>query len=194
MHAYRKGGGRLVLFDDVDVAVIVERTVEGERVAVPHVIRAANAKEPAEIQREIRTAQVEAAPRALAGVRWLPLWLLLPGFLRRFLWAAFLGNPHRRKKLMGTAMVSSVGMFGRGPAWGIPLTVYTLCLTVGGIARKPAIVRDRAGGRDERIEVREYLSLTLSMDHDLIDGAPAARFATHLKERIEAGVLPIERR
>jgi pyruvate/2-oxoglutarate dehydrogenase complex dihydrolipoamide acyltransferase (E2) component len=50
------------------------------------------------------------------------------------------------------------------------------------------VVRDGAGRREERIEVREYLSLTLSMDHDLIDGAPAARFAARLKELIEGGV------
>jgi pyruvate/2-oxoglutarate dehydrogenase complex dihydrolipoamide acyltransferase (E2) component len=30
---------------------------------------------------------------------------------------------------------------------------------------------------EERIEVREVLSMTISVDHDVIDGAPAARFA-----------------
>jgi pyruvate/2-oxoglutarate dehydrogenase complex dihydrolipoamide acyltransferase (E2) component len=89
---------------------------------------------------------------------------------------------------MGTAMVTSVGMFGQGPAWGIPLTLYPVCLSIGGIARSPGVVRDPANRREERIEVREYLSLTLSMDHDIIDGAPAARFATHVKELIEGGV------
>jgi pyruvate/2-oxoglutarate dehydrogenase complex dihydrolipoamide acyltransferase (E2) component len=186
MHAYRKGRGQLVLFDDVDVTVLVERTVEGARVPVPYIVRAANKKELRGIHREIRTAQEEPAPQALA-VRWLPVWLLLPGFLRRYVWASLLGNPHRRKKFSGTVAVTAVGMFGRGPAWGIPLTVYTLCVTVGGIARKPGMVRDSASRREERIEAREYLSLTLSMDHDLIDGAPAARFATQLKERIEGG-------
>jgi hypothetical protein len=73
----------------------------------------------------------------------------------------------------------------RPEAWGIPLTVYTLCVTVGGIARKPGVVRDGASRREERIEVREYLSLTLGMDYDVIDGAPAARFATPLKELIQ---------
>jgi pyruvate/2-oxoglutarate dehydrogenase complex dihydrolipoamide acyltransferase (E2) component len=187
MHAYRKGRGHLVVFDEVDVTVPVERTMEGKRVPVPYILRAANKKELTEIHREIRSAQVEEAPQARA-VRWLPLWLLLPGFLRRFIWATLLGNPHRRKKVMGTVAVTAVGMFGQGPAWGIPLTLYTLCVTVGGIARKPGVVRDGAGRRDERIEVREYLSLTLSMDHDVIDGAPAARFAAHVKELIEGGV------
>ena len=40
---------------------------------------------------------------------------------------------------------------------------------------------------DGRIEIREYLCLTLSFDHDIIDGAPAARFTQRLKEIIENG-------
>ncbi|HKT37817.1 MAG TPA: 2-oxo acid dehydrogenase subunit E2, partial [Ktedonobacterales bacterium] len=35
--------------------------------------------------------------------------------------------------------------------------------------------------------VREYLNLTISIDHDLVDGAPAARFTKRLKELIESG-------
>jgi 2-oxoacid dehydrogenases acyltransferase (catalytic domain) len=38
-----------------------------------------------------------------------------------------------------------------------------------------------------RIEPREILSLTLVFDHDLIDGAPAARFARGLVELIVSG-------
>jgi pyruvate/2-oxoglutarate dehydrogenase complex dihydrolipoamide acyltransferase (E2) component len=187
MHAYRKGWSRLILFDDVDVAVIVERPVEGQRVPVPYVIRGANRKEPAAIHREIRMAQQEEAPQALGGARWLPLWLLLPGFLRRFAWRALLGNPCWRK-ITGTVLVTAVGMFGQGTGWGIPLAIHALCVTVGGIARKPGVVCSGAGGREERIEVREFVSLTLSIDHDVIDGAPAARFAARLKELIEGGL------
>jgi hypothetical protein len=55
-------------------------------------------------------------------------------------------------------------------------------------------VRDHSNSEGERIAVREYLSLTLSMDHDLIDGAPAARFISHLRELIEGGVSTIQRR
>ena len=37
------------------------------------------------------------------------------------------------------------------------------------------------------IAIREYLCLTVSLNHDIIDGAPAARFVTRLKEPIESG-------
>jgi len=63
-------------------------------------------------------------------------------------------------------------------------------LTVGGIARKPGVVSDRAGGADgggrvEQIEVRKMLALIFSVDHDVIDGAPAARFGARLAALIE---------
>lgn len=34
---------------------------------------------------------------------------------------------------------------------------------------------------------REFLCITLDFDHDIIDGAPAARFAQHLSDLIESG-------
>jgi pyruvate/2-oxoglutarate dehydrogenase complex dihydrolipoamide acyltransferase (E2) component len=51
---------------------------------------------------------------------------------------------------------------------------------VGSIAWKPAVVEDR-------IEPRQILNLTLTFDHDVIDGAPAARFTRRLVELIESG-------
>jgi pyruvate/2-oxoglutarate dehydrogenase complex dihydrolipoamide acyltransferase (E2) component len=38
-----------------------------------------------------------------------------------------------------------------------------------------------------RLTTREYLSLTISVNHDIIDGAPAARFGARLLELIESG-------
>jgi len=74
-----------------------------------------------------------------------------------------------------------VGMFENGGGWGIPITPPTpLMMTVGGIGEKPGVV-------DGHIAIRDYLSLTISFDHDLIDGAPAARFTERLKELIESG-------
>ena len=38
-----------------------------------------------------------------------------------------------------------------------------------------------------RIEPREILNLTVAFDHDVVDGAPAARFVRRLLEVIESG-------
>ena len=76
--------------------------------------------------------------------------------------------------------VTAIGMFGKGAGWGIPINDHTLDLTVGGIAENPVVV----GGH---IAIHKYLCITLSFNHDLIDGAPAARFTQRLKELIESG-------
>lgn len=186
MHALRRGRDELVLFDEVDVAVAVERTVERVRIPVPHIIRAANRKSPAQITREIGGAVTETDPYGSLR-RLLPVWLYVPGSIRRLLLRTWLGDPVRRKRVTGTTFVSAVGMFGAGTAWGVPMGQnYTLGLTVGSIARKPGVVRDAEG---ERIEPREYLSLTLTFDHDVVDGAPAARFTRRLTQLLEGAEI-----
>jgi hypothetical protein len=112
-------------------------------------------------------------------LRFLPNLLLTP-FFWGFVW---LGrrDPRLWKRFAGTVGISAVGMFGSGAGWGIPAgTPTALTLTVGGIAPKPVDI----GGQ---IAWRDYLSLTLTVDHDIVDGAPAARFTERLKELIESG-------
>ena len=186
MHALRRGG-ELVLFEDVDLTVLVESDVEDAKIPMPHIVRSANTKSAATITREIRAAQVGDVPYARSR-RWLPIWLLVPGFIRELVWARVLADPHRRRRLTGTGVVTAVGMFGPGVGWAIPLTIYPISLTIGGISRRPRVISGGAepGQRGERIEPRDCLSLTLSFDHDVIDGAPAARFAVRLTKLIES--------
>ena len=176
VQAYRQGRRRLVLFDDVDVCVLVEHDVEGgRRLATPHVVRAANRRPYLDIHRELRAAQAGGALREMeSGGR-------LPGFAVRWFWRVLGMRPRLWKRLAGTVSVTSVGMFGDGAGWGIPISAYTLMLTVGGIATRPAFATSG------RIEPREYLSLTVSVDHDVVDGAPAARFIQRLKALLESG-------
>jgi len=178
-HAYRDWLGRLVIFSDVDVVTLIETEKGG--VALPHIIRAANRKTFQEISAEIRTIQVK--PRLSEqkqGINRLAPYV--PAIVRRLFFKAVMSNPHWVRKFTGTVVVSSVGMFGQGgTAWGIAfLPSHTLGVTVGGISRKPAYVEDK-------VEPREFLSVTLAFDHDVIDGAPAARFASKFKELIENG-------
>jgi len=88
-------------------------------------------------------------------------------------------SPRHWKRLAGTVAVTSVGMFGSGGGWGISPTNYALQLTVGGIERKPRFV-------DGEVVPREFLDLTVTVDHDVVDGAPAARFVGRLRELVEA--------
>jgi pyruvate/2-oxoglutarate dehydrogenase complex dihydrolipoamide acyltransferase (E2) component len=93
---------------------------------------------------------------------------------------ALLANPHFIKEYYGTVLVSSISMFGIGAGWGIPVPNHSLQITLGGVCEKPAVV-------DGRIEIRKVMSVTVSFDHDVIDGAPAARFIHQLKKLVEDG-------
>jgi pyruvate/2-oxoglutarate dehydrogenase complex dihydrolipoamide acyltransferase (E2) component len=179
MHAYRSGR-KLVVFDEVDISVIIEREMDGDKAPIfPHVIKAANTKTIGEIHDEIRTAQRDQIGSS-GKAHWVGRYWFLPRIIRSLIWRRLLSSPNWRKRVTGTVGISAIGMFGSGPAWGIPIPTYTLSITVGGIAEKPGVV-------DGRIEIREYLSITASFDHDIIDGAPAARFTQRLKELIESG-------
>jgi hypothetical protein len=181
IHAYRKGRAELILFDEVDVTIPVEREVEGQKIPVNLIVRGANLKSLAAIDGEIRTAKTGENPQSRA-IHWVWLWLLLPALLRRFVWKRLLANPYRRKRITGTTVVTNAGMFGSGTGWGMFPSPYTASLLVGSIARKPAVVGDR-------VEEREYLCLTVTVDHDVVDGAVAARFTQRLKELIEGASL-----
>jgi pyruvate/2-oxoglutarate dehydrogenase complex dihydrolipoamide acyltransferase (E2) component len=39
------------------------------------------------------------------------------------------------------------------------------------------------------VAIREYVNLTLSFDHDIVDVAPAARFAKVTRELVEAATV-----
>ncbi|HEU4457104.1 MAG TPA: 2-oxo acid dehydrogenase subunit E2 [Longimicrobium sp.] len=176
VQAYRLGRRRLVVFDDVDVCVLVEHAAaDGPPVASPHVIRAADRRSYVEIHQELRALQAGRATREMEAGGWIP------GVLWRGFWRLLERRPRLHRRVAGTVGVTAVGMFGRGAGFGIPISDYTLMLTVGGIAERPAFA---AGGSIER---REYLSLTVSVDHDVVDGAPAARFIQRLKELLESG-------
>ena len=178
VQAFRLGSKRLILFEDVDVYTLINRDVDGQELPITYIIRAANRKTVREIHHEIRAAQVQEVEKDL---KWLQV---LPDFIfRLFFWVfSLIGRryPQVWKKYVGTVGITAVGMFGKGTGWAIPPALPTLTLTVGGIGEKPVLV-------DGHIALRDYLSLTISFDHDIIDGAPAARFTTRLKELIEGG-------
>ena len=178
LNAYRSWRNQLVLFDEVDVNMLFEVDVDGKKTIRPHILRGVNKKCLRELHDEIRAFQSQH--QTSRESKFIERFVRLPGVVRRtFLWALF-KNPRLVKDYYGTVMVSSIGMFGTGGGWGIPVPNHTLQLTLGGIAEKPGVV-------DHRVEVRKYLSVTVSFDHDIVDGAPAARFIRRLKELVESG-------
>ena len=185
VHAFRQGSNELIIFDDVDISILVEKEVDGQKAPLPVVIRKTNEKSLAEIHAEIQTAKsrpvIDEKDYAMTddSFGWgIKIFLALPQFLRLILWRWILSNPRRVQKMMGSVVVTSVGMMGNLKGWAIPASIPPICFAFGSIVRKPGI-------KGERIEIREYLPMTILIDHDVVDGAPATRFISRLTEIIE---------
>ncbi|MCO6450470.1 MAG: 2-oxo acid dehydrogenase subunit E2 [Caldilineales bacterium] len=177
LHAYRNWRDQLILFDEVDANMLFEVEVGGTKTIRPHIMRGINKKTLRQLHAEIRAFQSQH--HASEESKFIDRFVMLPGFIRRTaLWALF-KNPRWIKDFYGTVLVSSIGMFGTGGGWGIPVPNHTLQLTLGGIAEKPVVV-------EHKIEVRQMMSVTVSVDHDIVDGGPAARFIQRLKELVES--------
>jgi len=177
MQAYRTWRDKLILFDDVDVNTMFEVEVDGRRIIRPHIIRAVNKKTFKDIHMEIRAFQKgHEGEREGKFIGW---FVLLPAFIRRFFLGVLFRIPGLLKEMNGTVSLTAVGMFGNGAGWGIPVSNHTLQITLGGIAERPVLV-------NRQLENRELLCVTVSFDHDIIDGAPAARFIQRLKELVES--------
>ena len=86
-----------------------------------------------------------------------------------------------KKKHFGTVGVTAIGMKGQFPGWAIGMggPIATLII-VGGIVKKPGVINDQ-------IQIREYLHITVTADHSVVDGGPLVRFVSRLTELIETG-------
>ncbi len=84
------------------------------------------------------------------------------------------------RQAFGTAMVSSVGMFGIQHAYA-PLSPYyrvPMLVLVGEVAKKAVVV-------DDQIEARPVLSAAATLDHRYVDGYHAARIAKSFRSYLE---------
>jgi pyruvate/2-oxoglutarate dehydrogenase complex dihydrolipoamide acyltransferase (E2) component len=186
-HALMLKKSELILFNNIDIATVIEREVSGVRVPLATVIRKVNEKSAQEITAELNAAKslkIKDESDYVIGGKFpkflMKLYYSLPQFLRVFIMNRILRNPFRHKESMGTVMVTSVGMAGRLPGWIIPKTMHNLSFAVGAIVKKPWVVKNS-------IEIREILHLSVLFDHDVIDGVPAVRFVSDLVEYIEHG-------
>jgi pyruvate/2-oxoglutarate dehydrogenase complex dihydrolipoamide acyltransferase (E2) component len=172
-----------VIFDAVNINILIETTLEGRPYPVNYILRAANEKTVMEINQEIREAQKKREEDYTEDKenRAVKMLLSAPRFLRNLLfWRKALKDPVFIAEKMGTVALTSIGRFAESGGWAIPLGMQALNIAVGGIAERPGYVGNT-------IEKREYLSLTVTLDHDVVDGAPATRFVSRLVELLEDG-------
>lgn len=185
VQAYLKGRKQLVLFDDVDVGLMVEHKDGEKRALMGYVVRCANRKTYRQIHEEIRSVQSQPAPANRGMPSWYRSAMMLPwplsSLFKALLALSMSRDPTIAVAMAGTISLSSVGMFGGGHGgWGLSPTPQPLAVVVGGTALKPACI-------EGRIEPREILNLTVMFNHDIIDGAPATRFTRRFVELIESG-------
>lgn len=183
IQAYRGGlwGQEWIVFDDVDIALIVEKTIEGSAMPWIHTIRACNRQSMASFSRAIQRAKNEQIESTL---RWRigRAIMHLPTLIRRLAWLLPRHNPFFMKFLVGTVAVTSVGMFSRGNLALLPATPLTLTLAIGSI-------ESRAMFQEGEWVQREYITLSLCADHAIVDGAPLARFIETMRGKLRTPEL-----
>ena len=109
---------------------------------------------------------------------------MLPKWYLKFVFRRFSNKPFKIKQRFGTTYVASVSGFTDVSGFAIPYIEggnRPLSFAIGSIVKKPGVI-------NSEIKIREFLSLTICINHDLVDGAPAARFVTSLKQRIEGNL------
>ncbi|MFZ1385450.1 MAG: 2-oxo acid dehydrogenase subunit E2 [Propionicimonas sp.] len=173
LNAFRRGRS-LVFLDEVIIEVLVERRIDGQPAVGYLPIRHANATSLRDIHDQIRASQA-STDKTIAGQRWLEL---VPAFVAPLL-MTWMQRSIGWGLRLGVAGVNNVGT-ANAAGWGLSPGAGTLGITLGGIAPRPRLV-------DGQLVEREIAHLTVTVDHDVVDGAPAARFTARLLELLAAG-------
>ncbi len=189
VHVYRSWRGQLVFHRHVDVATMVEVQTPQGPFPLAHVVRDADIRDVADLSAELRGVkhdpEVSGSGRLLE--RAAPTVARIPGAIEAMY--AVMGRSTHVRQRTGTVVLTSVGMFAAGGGFAVtPLSLMSLQVVVGGMARRPRIV-------DGQVEARDVLDLTVTVDHNVVDGAPAARFGAELRRLVEdACVLSVSSR
>lgn len=171
---------KLVLLNDVTVNTLIEREFNGEKIPDSIAVKQAQLKTYRQIQREIKSTKCnQNSPLyAISKFNWVKY---IPSFLLR----AFIKLADQNIKMAkryGKVAVTAVGMFSKEPIWFIPHGTATVMVTVGSISNKVITY-------ENKLVEHEHLCLTVSFDHNIVDGAPAARFMNQFIETIKSGSL-----
>lgn len=183
VHAYRNWRGQLVQHRGVDVQTLIEVPTADGPFGLVHIVRGADRRGVAGISAELREVKADAAitrsgrslsTLASAGGR-------VPGGYR-LMYAVMRRSP-RAHRATGTVQVTAVGMFGGGSGFAIaPPTLASLTVVIGGASSRPVAVSGQ-------VEVREVLDLTVTVDHNVVDGAPATRFAAEFRRLLSSAAV-----
>ena len=183
--AYLYNKKKLIIFNNINISILVEKKINDKKVPLPVVIEKTNEKSALEITNEIENAKSQELSSSDLVINKQSnflerLYYHMPGFLRRSVWKFMLRNPKIAYKKMGNAVITSVGMIGRINGWFIQKSVHPISFGIGSVLKKAVVINNE-------IRVREILNMTILIDHDVIDGAPMVRFLNDLTRSLESG-------
>jgi len=89
------------------------------------------------------------------------------------------GKLSREDLTGGTFTITNLGMYGVETFIPIINPPEAAILGVGKVTEKPVVV-------DNKIKIKPVMYLSLSFDHRIVDGAPAARFLQRVKQILES--------
>ncbi len=192
MQAIKYRRRKMVIFEDVDVNFIVEREVNGVKTPTIVMIRKAQEKSVQELTDILRgTQQIKddsMVDKEQEGGSATAALLNIPSRIRRFLFHSLFKNPFLRRQFNGTIGMTSIGMFAGGGGTSIPIAIENLSINAGGIQVRPGYVLKKNGEYDtSKVVPREYLWITVNIDHITVDGGPITRFVAKLRARVREG-------
>lgn len=185
--AFLSGKQKTIVFNDINVSIMVEKALNGEKFPLPILLERANTLNIETITKELTDSKSKILTKndvviGRKATSFERLYYNLPGFFRKLIWRYLLAHPKTVFPKMGNVAVTSLGMYGKINGWFIPASIHPLCFGIGSIIKKPVVVNDK-------IEIREILNMTVLLDHDVIDGAQMARFINRLTKNVEKGIF-----
>lgn len=154
------------------------------------VVRRADTKSVVDICRElrerskrIRRNEDKEVSKVKSNLEWIPP-VMLKAALRAVDKVSYNLNislPGMPRDPFGSAMVTSMGMFGIARAWAplFPPSHCAMIVMAGAVERRPWVTHVNG---EETLEIRPVMTLTVSFDHRVMDGVLGAK----LTRRIDA--------
>ncbi len=153
------------------------------RSAFPHVLYDADVRDVPDLTAELHRVKREPSA-SLSGTlleRAALVATRIPGAVPAMY--AVMARSVAARQRTGTVAVTAVGMFAGGGGFGLtPPALMSLQVVVGGMTQRPRAIHGQ-------VEVRDILDLTVTIDHNVVDGAPATRFGAALRELIESAAV-----
>jgi len=182
IRTFRYRRNKTITFADVDIKCMIDREVDGRRIPIHYMFRQVDKKSFKEIHTQMRNVQeklLDSDKFESKQKKSQNRLIRLPRFVRKLLWRYMITNPFKHKQNIGIVGISSLGKFTKGlNGWAIPQTMHQTQVLVCPISKKPV-------QKGDGFEFRDFLALTVTLNHDIVDGGPAVDFIRRLTELME---------